>query len=608
MVRGQIYYDLVKNKRQGQRIVHKKLLYLGTLSGLDMAGRAMLVMRLETLLMYRYDSALEDTAIESLAVSIVGKLYSRQSGHSEAGEEIWASGGEMGEILDERISLGSLRQVRVREMGASWTCWQAIEHLGIRKFLTGQSGWSEADAEVLLMNLMGRLVCPVSERKTGLWLKEESGGPDLLDSAVSLSLDDLYKSGRKLLGVKAALEDHLYEKLDSELSFGGARMMYDMTNTYFEGRMLGSSLAQYGRSKERRTDCPIVSIGLLCNESGFIRRSYFHAGNVSEPGTLAEVLNEVGQSAGILTDAGIGTAENIKAMALRGIPYMCVVREGFAHYQEDFASAAQIEHETSNGQHYKVWVQLHGHNFEAGGRTFKDQLIFVKSEAKQAKEDGIFSLQKNRMETGLHQIRESLAKSRGHKEIGQVSQRIGRLRERHSRISPAFDIRLQDDGTNVTALNWTYDASREQRNGTYIIRTSLPVTSAAEGWRMYHTLSTIEAVNRCCKTDLKMRPVYHQKDESIQAHLFLTLLACTIVTYIRNLLDKRGICWSWQEIVRIMNTQKVILSEFKNKQGQLFLLSKWSEPEYKAAQIYQALGYSAHRSPGFFFKVSPDDA
>jgi transposase len=177
--------------------------------------------------------------------------------------------------------------------------------------------------------------------------------------------------------------------------------------------------------------------------------------------------------------------------------------------------------------------------FEGRIQQFTDRLIFVKSEAKQAKEDGIVAGQRNRFEKGIRQIRDSLSKPKGHKKIGQVHQRIGRLKAKNTRVSQAFDIKLKDDGSEVTHLEWSYNPDHEQRNGTYIIRTSLPVESPKRAWQAYHTFTTIGAVNRCCKTDLNMRPVYHQKDEPIKAHLFLTLLACNIATFIRHLFSEK---------------------------------------------------------------------
>lgn len=589
--------------------MHHKLLYVGKLEGLDAVGRSVLAGRLETLLLNRYGGALEDGDTEALAVELAGKLHSRQKGHSRPGQAVLVRGGEVGEGEDEQMSLKSFRTVRVREIGGEWLCWKAIGHLGIREFLQTGHGWDAREVDLLLLNLVGRLLFPTSELKTALWLNERSGCADMLDSPLKIEDDGLGRVARKLVGLQHELEDHLYARLDGEIGFGGQSFLYDLTNTYFEGRMLGSELAQFGRSKEQRSDCRLVSIALLTNGLGFVRRSHFYAGNIGEPGTFGRVLDEMGGApgAGVLADAGIGTAANIAQAALRGVPYMFVVREGFGRHEADFCGAEAFEHVPSNGQRpYRVWVRVEEHAFEAGGQVFHDRLVLVKSEAKQDKEDSMVERQKQRMEQGLQGIRQSLSRPRGHRQSHQVQQRIGRLKGNNARVAKAFDIRLEEQEGRVLALDWTYEPRHEKRNGTYVIRTNMPVQSARQGWQMYHNLSTIEAVNRCCKTDLNMRPVHHQKDETIKAHLFLTLLACTIVTYLRHLLAQKGIDWSWTELVRIMNTQKVVLSEFNNKRNEYFMVSQWSQPEGKARQIYEALGYETQGAPGFFFKISHD--
>jgi transposase len=563
-----------------------------------------LVERIDQLLSHRYYPVSADQLVEEKAVYYVGKIYSRCMGHSQSGESLEVGGGLLEDSRHERVDLKSMKAIRVRETGAEWLCYQAMEVLGIRGYLMKDHGFSEAEANMALLILMGRLVYPTSEKKSAEWLLEQSGSTDLLSKTLEIHRYSLYMIAGKLLSIHDALEDYVYNRLGELVDFSEMGHLYDITNTYFEGRMLGSSLASYARSKEKRNDCPLVSIGLLTNEGGFIRRSHFYAGNVGEPATLDRVLEYVAESKGILTDAGIGTSENIEKLAVKGIEYMCVVREGFRHYPVDFGQAESFEHKSSNGTQYKVWLQSREHHFEVDGQPFSDWLIFVKSEAKQAKEDGIVAGQKMRFEKGLRQIRNSLSKPKGHKKIAQVHQRIGRLKAKNSRASKAFDIKLKDNGKQVIQLEWNYNPEHEQRNGTYIIRTSLPVETPKQAWQAYHTFTTIEAVNRCCKTDLNMRPVYHQKDEPIKAHLFLTLLACNIATLIRYLLAKKGIRWSWKEIVRIMNTQKVVLSEFTNDLNELFLLSHWSKPEPKTRQIYNALGYPDRPYEGFFFKIA----
>lgn len=568
----------------------------------------MLLEHIELLLLQRYDRSACEGDVASLAIGFVGKYYSRIRGHSKNGDSLLFSGGEVDIAQEEqRILLDTYRMTRAREIGGEWLCWQAVEELGIRRFLEGTCGWAAPDVDVLLMNLLGRLLYPVSEHKTELWLKETSGGADLLGGTVGLGEDALHRVNVKLLGEHHRLEEHIYNRADELLGFGERRFLYDLTNTYFEGRMLGSGLAQFGRSKEKRSDCRLVSISLLTNDLGFIKRSDFHAGNVSEPATFSDVVALAG-GAGILTDAGIGTAANLAQAALQGVPYMCVVREGFAGYQVGFEQAEAFDHEPSNGSSpYKVWVKVVGHAFSAGGKTFADRLIFVKSEMKMNKEVAMLQRQKQRMEQGLETIRAGLSKPKGQKTIKQVNERIGRLKQGNSSVARAFDITLQQGDADISAIHWTYDAAIEKEKGVYVIRTSFEVPSAREGWEMYHTITNIETVNRCCKTDLNIRPVYHQKDQTIKSHLLLTLLACSVVSFIRFKLAKKGINWAWKEVVRVMNTQKAMFSEFKNAQQELILLSQWTYPEPKARSVYQAMNYAEIRNPAFFFKVGFKD-
>ena len=611
-VKGHTYYDLVKSERKSGRPVHVHMLYLGSLSSLEQSQHGELLEQIELLLLRRYETGCSDGAIRSLASNFVAKYYSRQSGHSRKGVPLALSSGDvLAGQGEERILLQSYRTTHVREIGGEWLCWQAIEQLGIRQFLESSEGWLPQEVDVLLMNLLGRLLYPVSERKTALWLEETSGGPGLLKSTASLDDNALHRANAKLLAVHHRLEAHVYGRADELLDFGERHFLYDLTNTYFEGKMAGSSLAQFGRSKEKRSDSRLVSIGLLTNDLGFPKRSDFYAGNVSEPSTFSQVLELVG-TAGVLTDAGIGTAENLAAAAQKGVPYMSVSREGFSAGDVVFNDAEAFEHAPSNDTApYKVWARAVPHTFSHEGKEYKDTLVYVKSEMKANKELAILQRQKERMEKGLEGIRASLSKPTGHKSPKQVNERIGRLKQDNKGVARVFDIKMEQldkDKDAITAITWAYDASIEKDKGVYVIRTSFEVLSGRQGWEIYHTITQIEATNRTFKTDLNIRPVYHQKDETIKAHLLLTILAAAVVFFIRLTLAKKGINWDWQEIVRVMNTQKVCFSEFNNEKDELILFSHWTAPEIKASTIYKAMAYKKTRNPAFYFKIGVDDS
>ncbi len=604
-VKGKIYYDLVESYRLGKQVKHKKLIYLGNLSEIEEEQHGVLLKRIQQLLVGQYHVISADKQVEKLAIGYSGQLKNISRGEDK-GKGISVRGG----LLEKRelasIDLSSYEPLTAHEGGGAWMCHQVIKMLGIPDFLREQKKWSESEIEWMLLNLQGRLLHPSSERATALWIEERSSVKGLMSEVQQVHDDGLRQAALNWWSIHEELEDYMYGRITEVLELEPVRFLYDLTNTYFEGRMLGSQLARYGRSKEKRSDAPLVSIGLLTNELGFIRRSHFYAGNVSEPGTLEQVYEFLENSPGIVTDAGIGTVANIEEMAVRNIPYISVVRQGFKELEIDFEQGEHFIHHTSNGQEYGVWLQSRTNTFQVGETTYTDWLIFVKSEAKQAKEDSMVSKQKARFEKGLIEIQKSLTKPRGRKNIVQIHQRIGRLKSQNTRVSKAFDIQTVNHNKKVTELSWCYDSTFEKRNGTYIIRRSEPITDLKEAWKDYCSLTEIEAVNRCCKTDLDMRPVFHQKDETIQAHLFLTLIACNIVQFIRHQLAKQNIRWSWKEIVRIMDTQKVVTSQFTNELNEWFLLSNWSRPNPKSKKIYDALDIEYQPIAGFFFKITPN--
>lgn len=597
---------MVESYREGKKVKHKKLIYLGNLSDIEEIQHRGLLKRIQQLLVGQYHVVVEDENLEQLAIKYAGQLKSMEQ-ELGAGKAVKVEGGLLQKEALASIDLSSYQPLSALQGGGAWLCHQVINKLKIPKFLEAQNKWTASEIEWMLLNLQGRLLHPSSERATALWIEERSSVKGLMSEVQRVHDDGLRQAALNWWSIHEQLEDYIYDRIEALLEFGELRFLYDLTNTYFEGRMLGSNLARYGRSKEKRSDAPLVSIGLLTNELGFIRRSHFHAGNVSEPGTLEQVYEFLEDSPGVVMDAGIGTTANVEQMAVRKIPYICVVRQGFKELEVDFETGEYFTHQTSNGQQYGVWLQSRQHEFEIDGVPYTDWLIFVKSEAKQAKEDSLVAKQKLRFEKGLKAIEQSLTKPRGRKSIAQIHQRIGRLKSQNTRVGKAFDIQTTADNKNITTLKWEYDASYEKRNGTYIIRRSQPITDLKQAWKDYCSLTEIEAVNRCCKTDLNIRPVYHQKDETIQAHLFLTLIACTIVQFIRHQLAKHNIRWSWKEIVQIMDTQKVVTSQFTNELKEYFLLSNWSKPDRKSKNIYDALDLESQPIAGFFFKLTKKD-
>jgi len=597
--------------------VHQRLTYVGNLSNFDKASRKALLIRVESLLLNQFSFPSSDEKIEEEALKIVGKLRSKQSNVSSSNnsgiKEVQA--GSIKELSpDFTILLSTLKSERHRSIGAEWLCHQVIGQLGLLDYLKTTLSWSEEQCILFELSLLGRLIHRGSERSTSNWLSETSGSIELQSQKVPLHREALRLSTLDLQAHQNLIESFVYQGINELLKSNPIeeaptskqeKIYYDLSNVYFEGRMQQSELAQYGRSKEKRNDQPLVSYGLQTNGLGIIKQSQIYAGNVNESGTFQSQISGVDKGAIVFCDAGIATQENIYYMLQNGHPYMCVAREGFPEFSLDFQGAIELTHHCSNSETYQVWLKSEQHQITIDGQTHTEYLLFVKSEGKRAKEDSMIAKQKQKFIEGLKTIQASLTKQRGHKKITQVHQRIGRLKQKNAKVQRAFNLILTDDGKNITTIKWTYNEQFEQRNGTYIIRTSEPINDLHQTWQTYNGLSTIEEINRSCKTDIKIRPVHHQTDPNIKAHLTLGFLAVNIVRYIRLKLAEKGIKHSWQTILDILHQQHSNIITFSNKKEEWIWVNNWTEPDERMKEIYQALGFKTKAHQGFFFQTSP---
>ena len=225
-----------------------------------------------------------------------------------------------------------------------------------------------------------------------------------------------------------------------------------------------------------------------------------------------------------------------------------------------------------------------------------DYCMEVQSEMKAIKERGMKVQFEQRFEEELTKIKASLTKKGGVKQVDKVNQRIGRAKQKYPSVQGKYIISLQQNARNtlVEDMNWHIDVSKNtaasEGLGRYFLRTSMDMKDETLVWDVYNTIREIENTFRALKTDLDLRPIYHKKDDSTVAHLYLGLLAYWLVNTIRCQLKAKGINTCWKEIVRIGSTQKVITTVGYNKAEQEISVKKCSLPEQKLKQLFDTLG------------------
>ena len=497
------------------------------------------------------------------------------------------------------VDVNTIKHTDARDVGAEWICLQAIRELEIDRFLA-QKGWTEHKIDTALAHLITRTVYTPSELKSMRIMADNSAVCELVSGSNTWQpgFRDVYKVAPSLYELKDELEDHLCRRTDSLFNVSNRLVLFDLTNFYFEGRKDGSAKAKFGRSKEKRSDCKLLVLALCINAGGFIRYSSILAGNTADPDSLPNMIDTLSsktrvpssnssQKTLVVIDAGIATEDNLEKIKSKGYNYLCVSRRRLTDYElaDDMKTVTVLDSK-------KQAISLREVKREADG----DYYLEINSPGKALKESSMNRKFKERFELELAKARESLGKPRGKKNYEKVIERVGRAIGKYPSIAKYYVIEYERDKANMENMKdikWriALPESVDKDNGVYFLRTNVDKIDEETTWNYYNLIREIECTNRQLKTDLNLRPIYHQKDKASDAHLFLGLLAYWIVNTIRHKLKGHGETCYWTEIVRRMSTQKAVTTEATNALGEKVQMRLCSEPTKVAEDIYDKLKY-----------------
>lgn len=607
------YYRLVESYRnQADRVCHRTILNVGYLDELS-TDQLNLIQKILTAKANNPTIPLFELpyTTDATVIHYVDKLFDRMVAEKridalleKQSKRPFKNGKDL-----QVIDINSIRNKDVRDIGAEWFSYQALGQLRIASFLESR-GWDEDDIKLAQSHIISRAVYPASELETTRWIRENSSVCEVTGYDIGqITKDRLYSISKKLYSEKEAMEQHLSVRTNELFDIQDKIMLYDLTNTYFEGSKEGSKLAQYGRSKEKRNDAKLVVLALVINPEGFIKYSSILEGNMADPKTLEGMIGKLriktsvsAKKALVVIDAGIATEENLKKLKASGYDYLCVSRSCLKNYNIEPGSAVVT---VTDNKKQKIELC----RVKKDSNT--DYYLKVESESKELKERSMNQQFRSRFEEGLQKIADSLTKKSGVKQEDKVYERIGRLKQKYPSIHRYFDIEveLQDDvqlkrkrkATQAEqakkkvaiSVKWSVKEGVDinARSGVYFIRTSVEASSEDRVWQFYNTIREIEATFRILKTDLDLRPIYHHKDENTMAHLHLGLLAYWLVNTVRHQLKKEGIKSGWKEIVRTMNTQKAVTTLAQNNHEEVIMIRRCSEPNQQVRKLYNALKY-----------------
>ena len=584
-IKGESYftYRLVTSERVGSQVRQKTILNLGCNLPIPKDQWPVLCTCIE-----RHWEGQEPIVSESPEIEKLASLYAARL---IAASPVAASplGGSVTDY--EEVDTNSLVLSRPRSVGVEHVALSAISWLGFEDILSS-IGMNRPQRISAIGSIVGRMAHPGSEDATFNWLKQRSSLGELLEfDFETTSPMRLYRASDQLIRNRDLIEQSLFNRIDDMFSLETTVTLYDLTNTYFEGDAAGNGKAKHGHCKSKRTDCPLVTLGVILDGSGFIRRSKMFEGSVAESTTLECMLKELNAPKGalVIMDRGIATVKNIDWMKENSYRYLVVSRERNRQFDE----SESVETVTAQ----EDVIRLQRVMSEDGAEV----RLYCYSQGREKKENAITVRFCERFEKGLTKIRESLLKPHGEKKSDKITERIGRLKEKSHGVAQHYKIELtkDDSGKVVTAIEWSKtpkEGSSVTHPGVYCLRSNEITWDEAKLWHTYTMLTDLESVFRSLKSELGLRPIFHHNEERTEGHLFITVLAYQFVQVIRKKLRIKGYKMGWTSLRNILSVQQRVTATFTQKDGRTLNIRKSTRAEKDLQDIYAALKVSA--TPG----------
>ena len=339
--------------------------------------------------------------------------------------------------------------------------------------------------------------------------------------------DRLYRAHDRVLPLKEAIETHLKERFTTLFDAKYDLLLYDVTSTYFEGDAAGNEQAQRGHSRDKRSDCKQVCIGLVVTREGLPVAYEVFDGNRNDVTTVEEIVESMetkyGQAQRIwVLDRGMVNPENLSYISQRQGRYIVgTSRETLKSYEAqlvDEADWAQVQ----EGLEVKL----------CDGPDGEETFVLCRSTARREKEKAMHQRFEKRIEEALERLARRLEHAKKKPNVSQVERQIGRLLERNSRAAGLFNIQVEEverNGRPGLKVHWTKNEVwrrwADLSEGCYMLRTNLTGWEPEELWKTYIQLTEAEAAFRTQKSELSLRPIWHQLKDRVQAHILFSFLA-----------------------------------------------------------------------------------
>ena len=584
------YLHLIESVRTERGPRQRLVLNLGKLD-IDRSQHRALARRIEDIITGQQSFHEIDKKVEKYACEVSRKIFIKQAQELQEKEADY-----------QKVNVKSLETQTHRSIGAEYLCHSIWKELQIDRLLK-REGVSRHVIPLIEALVVGRLVEPNSERWTMEWAEKRSALYELTGMPLRKSLNSYYRAGDKIYSLKESIEEYLSKKEKSLFSLSEKMIFIDLTNTYFEGNALKNPKAQRGLSKEKRKDCKLVTLGLIIDESGFVKYSQLFAGNQAEGKTLSQMIKNMEKNLSrsakditIVIDAGIATKENIQWLKSNKYHYIAVNR-GNPPIDIDYSDMKVIKEDITDGIKIEVKRFKHG----------REVYIVCKSKLKHKKEASMRRRVEYLFIERLEYYKAGLTVSYRTKKYTKVLELIGRLKEKYPKAAKLYKVEViphKKKTKNVSGLLakdiiWEKKELHEkevEQEGVYILRTDRIDLSDKEIWDAYRMLGKVEYAFKSLKSHLGIRPNFHQIEQRVDTHMFISVLAYHLLQIIEYKLKSKGDNRSWVSILNILKTHERVTISYQSLDEQGFSKQHYirvnSKLEPEHLEIYRKFNLS----------------
>jgi transposase len=492
------------------------------------------------------------------------------------------------------INARKIRTERVRDFGGIWLGLKLYDMLGFDEYFGARICKGRELVEwqhVLKILVISRLIDPSSELHLAEQTFEDTAFEDLLGVPARYINDDrLYRALDVILPHKEGIEVHLKQRLGELFNIEYDLYLYDVTSTYFEGTQSGGSLAQYGYSRDKRSDCKQVCIGLVVTREGLPLGYEVFAGNTHDGATVEEIIEKMETRYGKarcvwVMDRGMISAENMEFLGDEHRRYIIgTPKSNLRKFEQHFVDKQW--HEIREGLEVK---QCPSPDSE------KEVFILCRSRDRALKEQAMHERFSKRIEDGIARM-QALCERRHGKDISHtLERRIGRLLEKNSRAASLFDIETDYDADRAQTVvrfkkREQYAEWESLSEGCYMLRTNIADWTPQQLWEAYIHLTHAEDAFRIHKSDLKIRPIWHRKEQRVLAHILISFLSFVMWKTLAQLCKSKGLGTEPRKVLEEIKQVKLVDVVLATPQGKEYRIRTIARPEKPTQVLLHKLG------------------